>query len=277
MSNQYPPPPRRTSFSPLTRHFSAGRRRVEGRRPPPPRTAAARDGRLPSPENNPLENAAGIRILYRMSNPRPSHPIADSLRRREILYVCHMTPCHRLPSIFAAGGLLSLAARREMGVAEPERPHDWGGDDKREALAGYVVCGFETPKWMCGKHPEELAVIILDAYAVCCREGALFCPGNSADDRYPASDIATMSGVKHFDRCFKTPLDRKSKFGEILVPGQVPVENFRGLLFCDREASDYWLPQIEGLFPHPPLTAAIRYLWSYKFPVNWNPSERRHP
>ena len=96
-----------------------------------------------------------------MSNSCPAHPIADSLRRRRILYVCHMTPCHRLPSIFASGGLLSLAARRKRDVPEPERPHDWGGKGKREALAGYVVCGFETPKWMCRKHPEELAVILL--------------------------------------------------------------------------------------------------------------------
>lgn len=99
--------------------------------------------------------------MYRMSNSCPAHPIADSLRRRRILYVCHMTPCHRLPSIFASGGLLSLVARRKNGVAEPEQPHDWGGEGKREALAGYVVCGFETPKWMCRKHPEDLAVILL--------------------------------------------------------------------------------------------------------------------
>ena len=112
-----------------------------------------------------------------MSNSCPAHSIADSLRRRRILYVCHMTPCHRLPSIFASGGLLSLAARRVSGIAEPEQPHDWGGEGKREALAGYVVCGFETPKWMCRKHPEELALVLLDAHAVCCGESVLFCPG----------------------------------------------------------------------------------------------------
>lgn len=273
MSNQSPTPPRKDSFRPLTRHFSAARRRAGRRRPPRPRVGRARL----FPENDPLENVAGIRILYRMSNSCPAHPIADSLRRRRILYVCHMTPCHRLPSIFASGGLLSLAARRVSGVAEPEQPHDWGGEGKREALAGYVVCGFETPKWMCRKHPEELALVLLDAHAVCCGEGVLFCPGNSADDRYPASNIASMTGAEHFDACFKNRHDRESKFGEILVPGQVPVDLFRGLLFCDREAMDYWIPKIEGLFPHPPLTADVRYLWEYAFPVDWNPSERIRP
>ena len=80
---------------------------------------------------------------------------------------------------------------------------------------------------------------LLDAHAGCCGEGVLFCPGNSADDRYPASDIKTMTSAEHFDDCFKNRHDRESKFGEILIPGQVPVDSFRGLLFCDREAMDY--------------------------------------
>lgn len=209
-----------------------------------------------------------------MSHSCPAHPIADSLRRRRILYVCHMTPCHRLPSIFASGGLLSLAARRVSGVAEPEQPHDWGGEGKREALAGYVVCGFETPKWMCRKHPEELALVLLDAHAVCCGEGVLFCPGNSADDRYPASDIATMTGAEHFDGCFKTLDNEPKPFSEILVPDQIPVDHFRGLVFCDQEARNYWWPIIARDFSTPPITVTTRGLWDFGFPLNWLPNER---
>ncbi len=210
-----------------------------------------------------------------MSDSSASVDLAAGLRRRGILYVCHMTPCDRLPSIFASGGLLSRDARRERGVAEPSRPHDWG-EGKREALARYAVCAFETPKWMCNKHPEEMALILLDARSVCCGEGVLFCPGNSADDKFPVDDILGMTGAEHFDACFKTSDNHPKPFSEILVPGLIPVDYFRGLVFCDQQAMNYWMPRIEEHLPEPPLplTVTSRVLWNFRFPLNWHPAER---
>ncbi len=210
-----------------------------------------------------------------MSDPPPaSADLAAGLRRRGILYVCHMTPCDRLPSIFASGGLQSRDARRERGVAEQSRPHDWG-EGKREALARYAVCAFETPKWRCNKHPEEMALILLDARLTCCGEGVLFCPGNSADEKYPVDDILGMTGAEHFDACFREP-GNAVKFSEILVPGLIPVGYFRGLVFCDQQAMDYWMPRIEERLPEPPLplTVTNRVLWGFYFPVDWHPVER---
>lgn len=214
--------------------------------------------------------------MVRMSDSSASADLATGLRRRGILYVCHMTPCDRLPSIFASGGLLSLAARRERGVAEPSRPHDWG-EGKREALARYAVCAFEMPKWMCNKHPEEMALILLDARSVCCGEGVLFCPGNSADEKYPVNDILGMTGAEHCDACFKGSANTPKSFSEILVPGQIPVDYFRGLVFCDQQAMDYWMPKIEEHLPDPPLTVTSRVLWGFLFPLNWHPAERVRP
>ena len=235
-----------------------------------------------------------------MSDSPPSADLAARLRRRRILYVCHMTPCDRLPSIFASGGLLSLAARRERDVAGPSRPHDWG-EGKREALARYAVCAFETPKWMCNKHPEEMALVLLDARLVCCGEGVLFCPGNSADEKYPVDDILGMTGAEHFDACFRELDNNAVKFSEILVPGQIPVDYFRlqprpvlpqqlvlvpgqipvdyfrGLVFCDQQARDYWMTEIEEHLPDPSLTVTSRVLWDFGFPVDWHPAERVRP
>lgn len=226
--------------------------------------------------NNPLEKAAEIHTLVSMSDSPPSADLAARLRRRRILYVCHMTPCDRLPSIFASGGLLSLAARRERDVAEPSRPHDWG-EGKREALARYAVCAFETPKWMCNKHPEEMALVLLDARLVCCGEGVLFCPGNSADEKYPVDDILGMTGAEHFDACFRSPDNKEAKFSEILVPGLIPVDYFRGLVFCDQQAMNHWMTKIEKLLPDPPPTVTSRVLWDFGFPLNWHPVERVRP
>ena len=130
------------------------------------------------------------------------HPIAESLQRRRVGYVCHMTPCDRLPSIIQSGGIFSRTRRAEHLIAEPNEPHYWGTPGKAEDLADYVVCGFMAPWWMCKGHTEELAIIVLDAKAVCCGEGVLFCPTNSARNDYAAGEIKKRSGIEFFDACF---------------------------------------------------------------------------
>lgn len=80
-----------------------------------------------------------------------SDAIRQSLSRRGIRHVCHMTPCDRLPGIFRHAALLSLEERRRRGLesVDNQGDHYWGSPDKREALAGFVVSAFMPPWWMC--------------------------------------------------------------------------------------------------------------------------------
>src|SRR5690554_5816314 len=146
------------------------------------------------------------------------HPIAESLQRRRVGYVCHMTPCDRLPSIIQSGGIFSRTRRAEHLIAEPNEPHYWGTPGKAEDLADYVVCGFMAPWWMCKGHTEELAIIVLDAKAVCCGEGVLFCPTNSARNDYAAGEIKKRSGIEFFDACFPNLDTYQAGDSEIFVP-----------------------------------------------------------
>jgi hypothetical protein len=213
----------------------------------------------------------------------PLHPIAASLRRRRISFVCHMTPCDRLPSIVASGAVLSLASRRTGGIAEPDNPHYWGSPGKEEELSRFVVCSFMPPWWMCRARQEELVIILMDAEEVCCGDGVVYCPTNSAYNEYPAADIKTRSGVDQFDACFPNPDTYQAANSEIFVPDQVPVSTFRALVFCDDEARDFWLPAIKAAadeanptpaFPDQPITVATKTYRGFKFPGDWTPTNR---
>lgn len=177
------------------------------------------------------DQPAQFRHIY---NPASPHPIEESLHRRDIKYVCHMTPCHRLPDIINAGGLLSLNARRSHGIQELDTPHYWGSPGKSEELADYVVCAFMPPWGMIKDHREELAIILLDAVTVCCKKDVVFCPTNSARNDFDADMIKTRSSIQYFDACFQNPTTYWAGDSEILVPRQIPLDYFRCLTFATR-------------------------------------------
>lgn len=207
----------------------------------------------------------------RIYNPDSPHPIEESLHRRRIQYVCHMTPCHRLPDIINAGGLLSLNARRSRGINELDTPHYWGSPGKEEELADYVVCAFMPPWGMIKDHKEELAIILLDAVKVCCKKDVVFCPTNSAYNDYSADMIKSRSGIYHFDACFQNPDTYMAGDSEILIPHKIPIDHFRYLTFCDEPAMLYWTDKLPGL--SIPTTNNHRF----RFPPNWAPTDRiRH-
>ena len=186
---------------------------------------------------------ARFRSTYKPNSP---HPIEESLNRRNIQYVCHMTPCHRLPDIINEGGLLSLNERRNRGIKELDSPHYWGAVGKAEELADYVVCAFMPPWGMIQSHKEELAIILLDAVQVCCKKDVVFCPTNSARNNYTADRIKSRSGIQHFDACFQNPHTYWANDSEIFVPHQIPLDNFRYLTFCDEDAKLYWTSELSG-------------------------------
>lgn len=195
-----------------------------------------------------------------------------------------MTPCDRLPAIFRSAALLSLSERRSAGMADPSEAdaHYWGSADKREAFAGFVICSFLPPWWMCRRHDEELAIIVLDAIEVCTTPGAVFCPINSAYSDHPADQIKLRLGVDAFDACFQNPDSYQAGDAEILVPSRVPLLAFRALVFSDDEARDYWLPLVQLALSDAPdstpapqrIEVAVRSGLRFRFPGDFAPTRR---
>jgi hypothetical protein len=195
-----------------------------------------------------------------------------------------MTPCDCLPDIFRHVALLSLNERRAHGMADPSEvdAHYWGSADKREAFADFVICSFLPPWWMCRRHDEELAIIALDAVAVCTTPGALFCPINSAYSNHPADEIKQRRGVDAFDMCFQNPDSYQAGDAEIFVPVRVPLVAFRALVFCDDEARNHWLPLIRAALNEVPantpgpdkIEVAVRSGLRFRFPGDFAPTRR---
>jgi hypothetical protein len=210
--------------------------------------------------------------------------ISDSLQRRRITYVSHTTPCHRLPDIFRHAALLSLTERTARVIAEPmdSDGHYWGSADKKEAFAGFIICSFMPPWWMCRSHDDELAIILLDSVTVCTMPGTCYCPINSAYSEYPADDIKQRSGIEAFDACFPNPDTFMAGNAEIIVPSAIPLKAFRGIVFCDKEAHDYWLPILgeilsslsPGVKPSQPIQVAARGLPGFRFPGDYAATRR---
>jgi hypothetical protein len=213
-----------------------------------------------------------------------SDAIQQSLRRRRIGYVCHMTPCDRLPSIFQQAAILSLRERDARGIPSPdgEGTHYWGSADKQEALADFVVCSFMPAWWMCRRHDEELAMVVLDAASVCTMDGACFCPGNSAYNDFPAEGILRASGIEAFDACFQNPETYQASDAEIFAPSAIPLSAFRGLVFCDLDARDHWLPRIRKALDRAPsgtpspgkISVAVGQWVHFRFPGDFSPTRR---
>ena len=163
--------------------------------------------------------------------------ISEALLTNDVSYVCHLTPCEQLPSIFRHGGLLSLIERRRRGIAEPSAQHYWGDDAKREQLADFVVCSFR-PSWgMVRRHTHDLAIVVLDAALVCCTPKTCFLTTNSARASVTAQWVRQQTGVYSLLGCLAGwPTDD----AEILVPSRVGVSSFRGLVFSYGALSRWW-------------------------------------
>jgi hypothetical protein len=195
-----------------------------------------------------------------------------------------MTPCDRLPDIFRYGGLLSLTERTARGIAEPAQPHYWGAVGKKKNLADYVISSFLPPWWMCQRHDEELAMILLDAESLCAHPEARFCPVNSAKSDYNSVAIRTRNGVAAFDDCFENETTYQARNAEVFMYGQILLADFRELIICDRQAADCWGPKINEAFrnanPKPPppdkmsKTIIIGGTARHRFPGNYSPQRR---
>jgi hypothetical protein len=139
---------------------------------------------------------------------------------------------------------------------------------------------------MCRRRDEELAIVLLDAEEVCCRNGTVFCPTNSAYNEYPAQNIISREGIANFDACFGNPNTYQGGVSEIFMPDLVSTSGFRGLVFCDEQAHDYWLPRIQHAsntanpppaFPEHPIEVSVMGSGRFRFPGDWRPTTRVRP
>jgi ssDNA thymidine ADP-ribosyltransferase, DarT len=201
--------------------------------------------------------------------------------------ICHVTPCHRLPSIFAQGGLLSYNERQAREIEEDAAAHYWGREGRKEALGDYVICSF-MPSWgLMRGHDDDLVIIILDALSICCRPGVLFCPTNSARSMYTEEEILAMRGLDAFDACFQNPDTYQAGESEVLVPQIVPLTDLRGLVFWDEGARSHWRDEVTKALnaanpppalppkPIPSSAAGAAGMWGFRFPGQWRPARTR--
>ncbi|HEV3164122.1 MAG TPA: hypothetical protein VGZ22_08825 [Isosphaeraceae bacterium] len=203
------------------------------------------------------------------------HAIRQTLREHGIELVCHMTPFHKLPSIFGRGAILSSAARRAARIADEPGGHYWGSADKKEALKDFVVCSVQPPWSMCRNHDEEMAMVLLNAAEVCSMAGACFCPGNTAYSAFTATDIRAMNGPAALEQC----LDPVAiNFAEILVYERIPMDRYEVIAFCDDTARRYWSRRLRsvtrpGLGRSEGPDPVDDYL-RFRFPPDWKPTRR---
>ena len=105
------------------------------------------------------------------------------------------------------------------------------------------------PLWgMLKEHKEEFAILVLDAEAVCAQDGTLFCPTNSARSDYTVQEIRSMSEIDALEACFPNA-DTYQTYpqAEILVREAVPLFLVQGIVFCDEQARDHWVPRLREI------------------------------
>jgi ssDNA thymidine ADP-ribosyltransferase, DarT len=180
------------------------------------------------------------------------------------------------------GAILSLSERRRRGIAEPANKHYWGAAGRKEEFSSYVCCGFLPPWGMLKQHGEEFAILALEAEAICTQNGTLFCPTNSAKLDYTVEEILGRSEIDAFDACFVNRETRQVyPQAEILVPRVVPLFHVHGIVFCDQEAHDHWMPKLRAV--HIPdnvrsqmrrLTISVHQSDDFRFPNNYAVQKR---
>ena len=214
-----------------------------------------------------------------MEDDSDGKPIRLALRRHGLRTVCHMTPCHKLPSIFLHRGILSYRERRRRGLQEEPDSHYWGAEGKKEALEDFVICAFQTPWGMLKDHVEEMALILLDAEAVCSIPGVCFSPVNTAENVLTPSEVKARMGADALEACFPKRNYPDAGTTEILIPEQIPIRMYYALAMCDDIARDYWVPKLvrltdddrHAVAAHRPKPGLQR---GFGFPPEWNPSRR---
>ena len=200
---------------------------------------------------------------------------------RGVRYVCHAVPCDRLASIISRGGLYSLRERQRMGISEPQYGANWG-HGKQEALAEFVACSFPTSWWMSRQRQAHLAIILLDARAVCSSRGVRFCRGSSASELISVDEILGKTGFLGLRSCLPRRRQRgRGKEAELFVPERISVRRFRGIYVYDRDSVRSWQPMVDQAarqsrerVPKRAIQLTAGYTDIFNFPTDYKPNMR---
>lgn len=154
-----------------------------------------------------------------------AHAIHQSIERRRISWVWHLTRLAQLPDIFSVGALLSRAEMDRLGISYGMS--GWGNDAKDEELKDFICCSVVCPWGMSKEEPETKALIPLDP-RVMLRDGVLFCGMWSSFGEVSLSELLNNCTVEAFDLMFE---NIQSPFpapppGEFLVRKCVPLSEF---------------------------------------------------
>lgn len=168
--------------------------------------------------------------------PSPhSSAIQQSITRRRISAVWHLTRLSQLPGIFQAGALLSRAEMDVLGVSYGMS--GWGSDAKARELENFICCSVVCPWGMSKDDPQTKALIQLTP-KILLREGVLFCGSWSSFGQISSPSILSNCTADAFDQMFN---NMTSPFpapppGEFLVPKCIPLSEFKPrLCFYDDE------------------------------------------
>lgn len=160
----------------------------------------------------------------------------QSIQRRGIRKVWHLTYLNQLPNIFRAGGLLSRTQMDKLSI--PYGMSGWGNEAKGQELRDYICCSVVCPWGMSKEQPETKALISLHP-RVLLRNGVLFCGTWSSFNEVSLQTLLKNSSVEAFNLMFENPT---SSFpapppGEFLVPNSVPISEFLSHIYFYDDAT----------------------------------------
>lgn len=164
--------------------------------------------------------------------------LEESVNRRRIRQIYHASRIDSLSSIFVNGGLLSRATMDSMGVTY--EMNSWGTYEKEEEMAEYICCSLIPPWGMANQDPDSKVVLALNPRLIW-RQGTVFAPEWSSDNRVVVSELKTRYTIQAFDSLFDNPTGNwPSPYSvEIVVPDKIPIIEFLPrMYFHSKESRD---------------------------------------
>lgn len=174
--------------------------------------------------------------------------IQQSIRRRGISRVWHLSRVTQLKDILSTGALLSRAEMDRLGILYGMS--GWGSDAKAEELKDFICCSIVFPWGMSKEEPETKALVPLDP-VVLLREGTLFCGTWSSFNEVSLVDLLGNCTVEAFDLMFES---ETSSFpaplpGEFLMPKCIPISEFDSrIYFYNDEAKQQAIQSCNRVF-----------------------------
>lgn len=164
------------------------------------------------------------------------HPVLAVLHNHGTRELWHYTLCSNLPGIIEHQAIFSGQELEARGIAF-DSDHYYGSDEKQRVLGAYVSCATMPPWGMMASEEEELAILELDPTVVTI-DGTSFCPGWSPWAVFDANDIVTWTRPEHAEAIYVGEGFQTVSGAEIFVPGCVPFEHVRRIVFFDRESRE---------------------------------------